>query len=79
MSEVGKILTIRPPEYMGAGIKKESFVSTGHKCEVCNGHGWNWGLDELGHEMEKVTCSVCGGSGELTAIVNVEWKPSERR
>lgn len=78
MSEVGKILMIHPPKYMGGGIDKESFVSIGHKCEVCNGRGWTWGMDENGHDREKATCNVCDGSGELTAIVNVEWKPSER-
>lgn len=75
MSEIGKILTICPPKYLGGGTDKESFVSTGHKCPCCAGNGWHWGMDERGHDREKVTCNVCGGSGELTAIVNVEWKP----
>lgn len=78
MSEVRKILTIRPPKYMGTGSNKESFVSSGHKCPSCAGNGWHWGVDACGHDREMVNCSVCGGSGELTAIVSVEWKPSDR-
>lgn len=78
MSEIGKILTICPPKYMGSAAEKESFVSVGHKCPCCAGNGWYWGTDESGHEREKVACGICAGSGKLTAIVNVEWKPSGR-
>lgn len=67
-----------PPKYLGNGTDKESFISIGHKCPCCAGNGWYWGMDKNGHNWEKVTCSVCAGSGELTAIVSVEWKPSER-
>lgn len=40
MSKIEKQLDICPPAYMGKGMNRENFVSTGHKCGYCNGNGW---------------------------------------
>ena len=43
MSKIEKQLDICPPAYMGKGLNRENFVSTGHKCGYCKGNGWFWG------------------------------------
>lgn len=60
------------------GPNRENFVSTGHKCGYCKGNGWFWGTEEGSREDVHVSCPVCGGSGELDAIITVDWKPSSK-
>lgn len=48
MSKIEKQLDICPPAYMGKGMNRENFVSTGHKCGYCKGNGWFWGTDVHG-------------------------------
>lgn len=69
---------ICPPAYMCKGPNRENFVSTGHKCGYCKGNGWFWGTEEGSREDVHVSCPVCGGSGELDAIITVDWKPSSK-
>lgn len=64
--------------YMCKGPNRENFVSTGHKCGYCKGNGWFWGTEEGSREDVHVSCPVCGGSGELDAIITVDWKPSSK-
>lgn len=71
-------LEICPPAYMCKGPNRENFVSTGHKCDYCKGNGWFWGTEEGSREDVHVSCPVCGGSGELDAIITVDWKPSSK-
>lgn len=77
MSKIEKQLGICPPVHMQKGTNRESFVSTGHGCSYCNGNGWFWGEDERGESL-KNDCPVCEGSGELDAIIIVDWKPSNK-
>ena len=42
------------------------------------GNGWFWGTEEGSREDVQVPCPVCGGSGELDAIITVDWKPSNK-
>ena len=42
------------------------------------GNGWFWGTEEGSREDVHVSCPVCGGSGELDAIITVDWKPSSK-
>lgn len=78
MSRIKKQLEICPPAYMCKGPNRENFVSTGHKCGYCKGNGWFWGTEEGSREDVHVSCPVCGGSGELDAIITVDWKPSNK-
>jgi excinuclease UvrABC ATPase subunit len=78
MSRIKKQLEICPPAYMCKGPNHENFVSTGHKCGYCKGNGWFWGTEEGSREDVHVSCPVCGGSGELDAIITVDWKPSSK-
>lgn len=56
---------------------KEVFVSSGHKCCYCQGNGYFWGRDDVS-EAVKEPCPMCGGSGELDAIVTVEWRKGRK-
>ena len=78
MSGIKKQLEFCPPAYMCKGPNRENFVSTGHKCGYCKGNGWFWGTEEGSREDVHVSCPVCGGSGELDAIITVDWKPSSK-
>ena len=42
-------------------------------CGYCKGNGWFWGTEEGSREDVPVSCPVCGGSGELDAIITVDW------
>ena len=68
-----KHLELVPPSYMGRGRNRELLVSPGHKCGYCRGNGWFWS-EEQGERI-KANCPVCGGSGQLDAVVTVDWKP----
>jgi len=54
----------------------ERLVSPGHVCNYCHGQGEVTGEDpELPGEWVFKKCPVCGGSGELDAVVTIEWRP----
>lgn len=56
-------------------VVREMYYSPGHVCSYCKGNGWFWGEER--RERVKIDCPVCKGSGELDAVVTVEWKPSK--
>lgn len=75
MSRVRKTVELQPP---GLDFKKELLVSPGHRCGYCKGNGWF--RDSYIHgEDTKTACPMCGGSGEVDAIVTIEWKPSKKQ
>ena len=76
MSRILKQLELVTPSFMSKGRNREMLVSPGHKCGYCQGNGWFWGEEH--HESVKVNCPVCGGSGQLDAIVTVDWKPTRK-
>lgn len=79
MSRKLKYVELCPPGYMRTGRpNKEVLVSNGHVCNYCQGNGWFWGDDENTHERIKKDCPVCGGSGQLDAVVTVEWKAAKK-
>lgn len=71
MSERTETITLRPPER----IHRERIVSAGYKCRYCNGRGYFPPADD--HE-EPAVCPDCEGSGEVVAMVTVDWKPRIR-
>lgn len=72
MSKKQTTITIESPDR----LHKECFVSTGHVCGYCHGKGWfDSGLQKEG----TVTCPDCGGTGELMAVVSIEWKPNDKQ
>lgn len=75
MSNKKMMIDVCPVKLTPGGPMREEFVSSGHKCSYCHGNGYFWGLDEFGRN-KKSACPVCGGSGELTAVITVEWRAS---
>ena len=56
----------------------ETLVSPGHRCPRCHGDGTVVACDADPSAPQWRTCPVCKGSGELDAVVTVEWKASRR-
>lgn len=75
MSKNKQFISVTPPMFLNEGGQKENLLSPGHKCSYCHGNGWFWG--EEGRERVKIDCPVCKGSGELDAVITIEWKPSK--
>lgn len=75
MSKVHKMIELEPP---GFDLRKELLVSPGHRCGYCKGNGWFWDTDPHGEDIQK-PCPACGGSGEMDAVVTIEWKPSKAK
>ena len=71
MSRVKKELALFPPTCLQEGKRPEVLVSTGHACSYCHGNGWYWGFD--GREAVRRDCPVCEGSGELDALITIQW------
>lgn len=56
----------------GVGKEKpEEFP--GYSCGYCQGNGWFLDPDE--NERVKKPCPSCGGTGQVKAVVTVEWVP----
>lgn len=78
MSKREEFIKIVAPDYIQPAayrIIKEFLCSKGHTCSYCHGNGWFW--NEVQGENIKKDCPVCHGSGELDAVVTIEWKPSK--
>lgn len=71
MSEKQTTINLSPP----GRIHREGFVSKGHTCGYCHGKGWFYGNPD---SEESTRCPDCGGTGEVMAVVTVEWKPNKR-
>lgn len=76
MSKTTRTIELRHPDHYRPG-SKETLVSRGHLCNYCSGNGFFWGSDQYGHRT-KCECPVCKGSGEVDAIVTIEWKPNRK-
>ena len=73
MSKIKKQLELVPPKVK---LAKELHVSKGHVCGYCSGNGWFWNCSNIG-EREKKNCPACQGTGEVYALITVEWKPGK--
>ena len=77
MSKQQHALLIQPPLFpKECPVERVEFG--GFPCSYCHGNGWFWGTEEGSREDVHVSCPVCGGSGELDAIITVDWKPSSK-
>lgn len=74
MSRRKEILIIEP----GGRIGKEAFCTGPMVCPYCNGRGW-FHTDRPEPERERETCPDCEGSGEVIALVTIDWKPNKER
>ncbi len=54
-------------------IRKEAFCTHPMTCPYCGGKGWFYS----GRcEPETIACPDCEGSGEVIALVTIDWKPN---
>lgn len=75
MSNTKRIIELSPPK--GYSVK-EQIKSFGHVCRYCNGMGYFRG--SWCHRNEEPTpCPVCDGTGQVDAIVTIEWKPCKKK
>ena len=56
-------------------IRKEGFCSRPMTCPYCGGKGWFYS-DE--REPEPIPCPDCEGTGEVAALVVIDWKPNKK-
>ncbi len=55
-------------------IHKEAFMTAPMTCPYCNGRGWFYTNQQ---EPETEICPDCQGSGEVVAMVTIDWKPNK--
>ena len=72
MSQKQNGVLITAPLFGTGREKPEEF--TGYSCGYCQGRGWHWDPDAIA-EPQKKPCPSCGGTGQVKAIVTVEWLP----
>lgn len=53
-------------------ICKEGFCSRPMTCPYCGGKGWFYG----GRGLQETVCPDCEGTGEVIALVTIDWKPN---
>lgn len=75
MSTERKVIELKAPAWNSTS---ETIVSTGHKCEYCQGNGWFWKNAFGDPDPEKEPCPVCHGKGELDAVITIQWKPTSK-
>ena len=73
MSKIARRIELRPPSVK---TTEERIVSKGHNCEYCHGDGYFVGCNYKG-QSENDPCPICGGSGKVDAVINIEWKASD--
>ena len=71
MSEKTETITLKPPER----LRREGMISAAYRCWYCDGRGWFPSLDD--REAPEM-CPDCEGTGEVMAVVTVDWKPRIR-
>lgn len=69
MSKRQTIITVEPPQR----IRKEVFGTAPVVCSYCNGQGGFPRQGASGSYMER--CPDCDGTGEVFAVVTVDWQP----
>lgn len=72
MSEKQTIINLVPPRL----LYKEVLATAPMACPYCKGSG-GFIQDSVFGQFKK-ECSECMGSGEVMAVVTVEWKPATK-
>lgn len=54
-------------------IHKEAFATAPMVCPYCNGRGY---FTSTRDDDEAPVCPDCQGTGEVFAIVTIDWKPN---
>jgi len=71
MSKQKHIIIVEPDKY-SANIERMTFGN--YKCPACGGSGHF--VEQIGRDEYKTTeCSFCSGTGNVKAIVTIEWLP----
>ncbi len=55
-------------------IHKEAFMTAPMVCPYCNGRG-GFSRDTVAGSVTDC-CPDCGGTGEVVAMVTIDWKPN---
>lgn len=71
MSKEREIIVLEPRSRKG----KEEFRSRAVSCPYCGGKGWFYSGER---EPETMACPDCEGSGELMAVITIDWKPNKK-
>lgn len=56
-------------------IRKEEFCTRPLPCPYCRGKGWFYSGEQ---EPETIECPDCKGSGEVVALVTIDWQPNKQ-
>lgn len=71
MSKKSEIIILEPE----GRIRKEGFCSRPKTCPYCGGKGW---FHSDGRESETIPCPDCEGTGEVVALVVIDWQPNKK-
>lgn len=69
MSKKSEIIMLEPKER----IREEKFSSRPMTCPYCHGRGY---FPPTKHQPWEIGCPDCDGSGEVIALVTIDWKPN---
>lgn len=57
-------------------IHKEAFCTRPMTCPYCGGKGWFYGDQK---DSDHIDCPDCEGTGEVIALVTIDWKPNKNK
>lgn len=69
MSQRRETIILEP----GRRIRREGFCSRPTTCPYCSGRGWFYTNQQ---EPEAEICPDCQGTGEVIAMVTIDWGPN---
>lgn len=69
MSNKREMIILEP----GVRIRKEAFCSRPMTCPYCGGRGQFFS----GIGLPEIECPDCEGTGEVIALVTIDWKPNK--
>ena len=71
MSKNNQIIAVSPPMFLNKKNNKEKIILSGHRCSECHGTGYH--LRGEPPKGRTFPCSLCGGTGTLTAEIVITW------
>lgn len=57
-------------------VRKEGFCSRPMTCPYCNGRGGF--IHDIPGGTHEIECPDCEGTGEVVALVTIDWKPNKK-